>query len=61
MHTKLLAHNDLISLSCRTQDCVKNDNIYYELKKNSIEIFKCYPTSARGLLGLSQGIAIETQ
>ena len=33
MHTKLLAPNDLISLSYRTQDCVKNDNVYYELKK----------------------------
>ena len=33
MHTKLLAPNDLISLSYRTQDCVRNDNIYYELKK----------------------------
>ena len=31
-HTKLLAPNDLISLSYRTQDCVRNDNVYYELK-----------------------------
>ena len=31
--TKLLAPNDLISLSYRTQYCVWNDNVYYELKK----------------------------
>ena len=39
IHTKLLAPNDLISLSYRTQDCVRNENVYYELKKISIEIF----------------------
>ena len=33
IHTKLLAPNDLISLSYRTQYCVWNDNVYYELKK----------------------------
>ena len=33
IHTKLLAPNDLISLSYRTQYCVRNDNVYYELKK----------------------------
>ena len=33
IHTKLLAPNDLIPLSYRTQDCVRNDNVYYELKK----------------------------
>ena len=38
IHTKLLAPNDLISLSYRTQYCVWNDNVYYELKKKSIEI-----------------------
>ena len=32
IHTKLLAPNDLISLSYRTQDCCRNDNVYYELK-----------------------------
>ena len=38
IHTKLLAPSDLISLSYRTQDCVRNDNVYYEPKKKSIEI-----------------------
>ena len=33
IQTKLLAPNDLISLSYRTQYCVWNDNVYYELKK----------------------------
>ena len=33
IHTKLLAPNDLISLSYRTQYCVWHDNVYYELKK----------------------------
>ena len=33
IHTKLLAPNDLILLSYRTQYCVWNDNVYYELKK----------------------------
>ena len=33
IHTKLLAPNDLISLSYRTQYCVWNDNVYCELKK----------------------------
>ena len=33
IHTKLLAPNDLMSLSYRTQYCVWNDNVYYELKK----------------------------
>ena len=33
IHTKLLAPNDLISLSYRTQYCVWNDIVYYELKK----------------------------
>ena len=61
IHTKLLAPNDLISLSYRTQYCVWNANVYYELKKKSIEISYCYLTSARGLFGLSQGIAIATQ
>ena len=35
IHTKLLAPNDLISLSYRTQYCVWNDNVYYELKKKN--------------------------
>ena len=35
IHTKLLAPNDLLSLSYRTQDCVRNDNVYYELKKKN--------------------------
>ena len=30
---QLLAPNDLISLSYRTQYCVRNDNVYYALKK----------------------------
>ena len=33
IHTKLLAPDDLIPLSYRTQDCGRNDNVYYELKK----------------------------
>ena len=37
IHTKLLAPNDLISLSYRTQYCVRNDNVYYELKKNRLK------------------------
>ena len=37
IHTKLLAPNDLISLSYRTQYCVWNDNVYYELKKNRLK------------------------
>ena len=30
---QLLAPNDLISLSYRTQYCVRNDSVYYALKK----------------------------
>ena len=37
IHAKLLAPNDLISLSYRTQYCVWNDNEYYELKKNRLK------------------------
>ena len=51
MHTKLLAPNDLISLSYRTQDCVRNNNVYYELKKIQLKYFSATRPVLEDFLG----------
>ena len=61
IHTKLLAPNDLISLSYRTQYCVWNDNVYYELKKNRLKYLSATWPVLEDFFGPSQGIAIATQ
>ena len=50
MHTKLLAPNDLISLSYRTQDCVRNDNVYILWTQQKIVRLK-YFSATRPVLG----------
>ena len=52
IHTKLLAPNDLISLSYRTQYCVWNDNVYYELKKNRLKYLSATWPVLEDFLGL---------
>ena len=51
IHTKLLAPNDLILLLYRTQDCVRNDNVYYELKKNLLKYFRATRPVLEDFLG----------
>ena len=52
IHTKLLAPNDLTSLSYRTQYCVWNDNVYYELKKNRLKYLSATWPVLEDFLGL---------
>ena len=52
IHTKLFAPNDLISLSYRTQYCVWNDNVYYELKKNRLKYLSATWPVLEDFLGL---------
>ena len=52
IHTKLLAPNDLISLSYRTQYCVWNDNVYYELRKNRLKYLSATWPVLEDFLGL---------
>ena len=52
IHTKLLAPNDLTSLSYRTLYCVWNDNVYYELKKNRLKYLSATWPVLEDFLGL---------
>ena len=52
IHTKLLAPNDLISLSYRTQYCVWSNNVYYELKKNRLKYLSATWPVLEDFLGL---------